>query len=237
MIVLIHEGAALIYGAFVLPLIVCIPSRIPLGKRWAAAAAFFAAPTISLLAVLLWGRISPRLLAEMLRDPQLIGVLPDAADVRRSVIPFLADSIGDGFARVVQLGPVLLACMTCFGLALVAVQVWALRLVGVVTISAWQGWPKPAAWPWAWLFPACGVVATFVTGIDWTRWFAEVGCSLLILWTFALLSIPISNKAPVGAPATIAFWVVSIYLMALRPLGPLGFEYDVAAWFCWLVGR
>lgn len=235
-IVLIHEGAALIYGAFIVPLIVCIPSRIPLSKRWAAAAAFFAAPTISLLAVLLWGRISPSVLAEILHDPQLTGVLPDAADVRRSVIPFLADSIGDGFSRVVQLGPVVLTCMACFGLALIAVQVWALRLAGVLTVTAWRSWPKPAAWLWAWLVPAGGAVATFLTGIDWIRWFAEVGCSLLVLWTFALLSRPAPSEVPVSRLAIIAFWVVSIYLVALRPLGPLGFEYDVAAWFSWLIG-
>jgi hypothetical protein len=73
---------------------------------------------------------------------------------------------------------------------------------------------------------AAATLALFGIGVDWVRWFASIGCTLLIVVSFVLLSRPSGKQLErVTLPRLLP--LVAIYLTALAPLPEFAFPKDV----------
>lgn len=79
------------------------------------------------------------------------------------------------------------------------------------------------------MFAGAATVVLFAIGVDWLRWFAALGCMLLIVSSFALLAREGTDEnTPRSDHITLprSPLVVALYLAAIAPLPDFVFPKD-----------
>jgi hypothetical protein len=208
----VHEGISLYYlpGATVL-LLVCAAKN---SRRIdTASVLLLALPGIAAGAVVaVLGKVTPEKAQELQESSPL--------HFEPSLFPFLSDSIIDSITRVVH-GPVhIVAMMLMVGVALMAVHyLWIARLADIHPLTDTRSTGP------AWLrivilaFLGGGIAATFLTGVDWMRWFCIFGSVYLCLAAFDELGHrPSKHSSPESI--SLPLWVLpaAAYLALMLPL-------------------
>ncbi|MFI5045584.1 MAG: hypothetical protein ACHQIG_00855 [Acidimicrobiia bacterium] len=186
---LVHEGAALIVLPWALVVVAVVPAltsatsaTAKTDRPWREVGLLVGPAGCAFAAVVAFGRASPGVVAQFQRDsPKFVGTA--------NGFIALGHSFGEAWTTVENVPSGLLVGAVVTGAVLTALQLaWVRGWAGTRLLSAILLVRPRLLGAVAVVGIAVTTALLFVTGVDWLRWFAAVGCSWLVASAFVTMS-------------------------------------------------